>query len=275
MRIKKKKLSLIYRLKRDVYFSLIRFIRFFQSIFLKKRNNKFLFILSPPYCGSTLLNQLLSTSKNVSCNNNLGTREGQLLPGVRHFMFQKNRWNEHVKYPWDKVKKVWLKYWNTSKLVLLDKSIPNIIRVSDIKKEFNNLFFICMVRNPYTQVEGLMRRNDESAKNAAIFSLKCLQYQRQNIKNEESLLFISYEQLTENPEKTKRKIIAFLPELSDIKMDLKYKAHNFKTKSKMGIVNLNQEKVDKLTGEQIETINRIFEKEKELLDYFDYQIVKR
>ena len=43
----------------------------------------------------------------------------------------------------------------------------------------------------------------------------------------------------------------------------------------MGIVNLNQEKMDKLTGEQIETINRIFEKEKELLDYFDYQIVKR
>ena len=43
----------------------------------------------------------------------------------------------------------------------------------------------------------------------------------------------------------------------------------------MGIVNLNQEKVDKLTGEQIETINRIFEKEKELLDYFGYQIVNR
>tara|TARA_B100001971_G_C18157679_1_gene519523 strand:- start:30 stop:857 length:828 start_codon:yes stop_codon:yes gene_type:complete len=275
MRIKKKKLSLIYRLKRDIYFSLIRFIRFFQSIFLKKQNNKFLFILSPPYCGSTLLSQLLSTSKNVSCNNNLGTREGQLLPGVRHFMFQKNRWNERVKYPWDKVKKVWLKYWDLSKPVLLDKSIPNIMRVSEIKKEFENINFICMVRNPYAQVEGVMRRNDESAKNAAIFSLKCLQYQRQNIKNKESSLFISYEQLTENPEKTKRKIIAFLPELSDIKMDLKYKAHNFKTKSKMGIVNLNQEKMEKLTGKQIETINRIFEKEKELLDYFDYQIVKR
>ena len=275
MRIKKKKLSLIYRLKRDIYFSLIRFIRFFQSIFLKKRNNKFLFILSPPYCGSTLLSQLLSTSKNVSCNNNLGTREGQLLPGVRHFMFQKNRWNERVKYPWDKVKKVWLKYWDLSKPVLLDKSIPNIMRVSEIKKEFENINFICMVRNPYAQVEGVMRRNDESAKNAAIFSLKCLQYQRQNIKNKESSLFISYEQLTENPEKTKRKIIAFLPELSDIKMDLKYKAHNFKTKSKMGIVNLNQEKMEKLTGKQIETINRIFEKEKELLDYFGYQIVKR
>ena len=275
MRIKKKKLSLVYRLKRDIYFSLIRFIRFFQSIFLKKRNNKFLFILSPPYCGSTLLNQLLSTSKNVSCNNNLGTREGQLLPGVRHFMFQKNRWDKSVKYPWNKIKKIWLKYWDLSKPVLLDKSIPNIMRVSEIKKEFENINFICMVRNPYAQIEGVMRRNDESAKNAAIFSLKCLQYQRQNIKNEESLLFISYEQLTENPEKTKRKIIAFLPELSDIKMDLKYKAHNFKTKSKMGIVNLNQEKVDKLTGEQIETINRIFEKEKELLDYFDYQIVKR
>ena len=102
-----------------------------------------------------------------------------------------------------------------------------------------------------------------------------LQHQKKNIENLKNVLFISYEQLTENPEKTKRKIITFLPELSDIKMDLKYKAHNFKTKSKMGIVNLNQEKMEKLTGEQIETINRIFEKEKELLDYFDYQIVKR
>ena len=79
MRIKKKKLSLVYRLKRDIYFSLIRFIRFFQSIFLKKRNNKFLFILSPPYCGSTLLNQLLSTSKNVSCNNHINDNFGRKM----------------------------------------------------------------------------------------------------------------------------------------------------------------------------------------------------
>ena len=135
--------------------------------------------------------------------------------------------------------------------------------------------FICLVRNPYSQIEGKTRRHDKSVEEATNLILMYLQHQKKNIENLKNVLFISYEQLTENPEKTKRKIIAFLPELSDIKMDLKYKAHNFKTKSKMGIVNLNQEKVDKLTGEQIETINRIFEKEKELLDYFGYQIVKR
>ena len=51
--------------------------------------HKFLFILSPPYCGSTLLNDIISTSKNVSSNNYLNTREGQTLPEVKQFMFKK------------------------------------------------------------------------------------------------------------------------------------------------------------------------------------------
>ena len=43
----------------------------------------------------------------------------------------------------------------------------------------------------------------------------------------------------------------------------------------MGIVNLNKEKIDKLTDDQITLINGIFEKEKEVLEYFGYQIVNR
>ena len=36
-----------------------------------------------------MLNQIISSSKNVSCNNNIGTREGQTLPGVKKIMFDK------------------------------------------------------------------------------------------------------------------------------------------------------------------------------------------
>ena len=52
-----------------------------------KIENKYLFILAPPYCGSTLLNEIISTSPFVSVNNLHGRREGQQLPTVRKIMF--------------------------------------------------------------------------------------------------------------------------------------------------------------------------------------------
>ena len=39
------------------------------SILKSKAENKYVFILSPPFCGSTLLTELIATSKNVSLNN--------------------------------------------------------------------------------------------------------------------------------------------------------------------------------------------------------------
>ena len=60
---------------------------------------------TPPYCGSTLLNQILSTSNNLSCNNPLGNREGMLLPEVRHIMLY-NRWDNDSFYPWEKIKNI-------------------------------------------------------------------------------------------------------------------------------------------------------------------------
>ena len=87
---KKEKFHLFHSVKREIYYSYIRIIRLFSYLFSKNIKHQFLFILSPPYAGSTMLNQLISSSNNVSCNNNLGTREGQLLPQVRNFMFRKD-----------------------------------------------------------------------------------------------------------------------------------------------------------------------------------------
>ena len=69
-----------------------------------------------------------------------------------------------------------MKYWDQTKPILLEKSTTNIIRVQSIKKTFQNSYFICIVRNPYAQVEGIMRRNNASAEYAANFSIKCLKY---------------------------------------------------------------------------------------------------
>ena len=79
--------------KRNIYFFFVRQFIALKNLFLKRRENIVLFILSPPFSGSTLLNQILSTSSNISCNNNIGLREGQHLPIVNKIMFHDERWN--------------------------------------------------------------------------------------------------------------------------------------------------------------------------------------
>ena len=259
--------------KRNLYYALKRVQRYIPNILFKRTENHYLFILSPPFCGSTLLNELISNSKHISCNNNIGTREGQTLPEVRKILFDKERWKKEKNIPWNKIKTIWHKYWDLSKPILMDKSTPNIIRVADLKDTFKPASFIALVRNPYAQCEGIMRRNNQSAEFAAKFAIKCLKYQRKNIENEKDLLFITYEELCEKTPHIINKINEFLPYKTSIKIKEKYNAHNFKSDKKMIISNLNQEKIKKLSEKQLEIINSYFKKERELLKYFNYSII--
>ena len=256
-----------------VYYRLLLFIRFFTNRFLGKKDHKFLFLLSPPYCGSTLLNQILSTSGNLSCNNHLGVREGQLLPEVRDIMFNNKGWHSEVNYPWVRIKKIWMMYWDQRKLILMDKTNTNIMRVTEIKKVFENIYFLGMVRNPYAQVEGIMRRNNATLEYAAQFAIKCLRLQKKNKEFEINSLFVTYEELCDNKEEVIGKIKLFIPELGDLDSDLEFSAHNFKTDGKMKIQNLNNEKIKKLSKNQLALINSYFKKEVELLNYFGYSII--
>jgi len=256
-----------------LYYKFLKISRFFSNNFFGKKEHKFLFILTPPYCGSTLLNQILSTSNNLSCNNHLGVREGQLLPELKDIMFYNKGWHDEVSYPWKKIKNVWMKYWDQRKDVLMDKTNTNIMRVSAIKKVFDNVCFLSMVRNPYAQVEGIMRRNGSDADYAAKFALKCLRYQKQNNEKEKNILLISYEDLCDDTQNSIKKIKDFIPIIGEIKSDIEFSAHNFKTKGKMKIQNLNKEKIEKISSKDLKVINAHFEVEKDLLNYFGYSII--
>ena len=155
----------------------------------------------------------------------------------------------------------------------MDKSTPNIMRVAEIKKVFDNIIFLAMVRNPYAQVEGIIRRNHTTIEYAATFALKCLRYQKQNKELEMNSLFITYEELCDSKEDVVDKIKFFMPEIGDIDSDLEFSAHNFKTEGKMKIQNLNDEKIKKLSTNQLALINSYFTKDIELLNYFGYSII--
>jgi len=238
----------------------------------KKIKNKYLFILCPPFSGSTLLTEIIATLKNVSPNNEYGTREGQTLPSVRKIMFDhEDRWNPNLFYDWKFIKKEWLKHWDTSKTILLEKSPPNIIRSFKIQKVFKPAYFICMVRNPYARCERNKRMGGDLIEAAKSMVMQ-LKYQKNNIEKLDRVLFFTYEKLTENPKKVKTEMIKFIPELEDINIDLISSAHNFLNK-KMKIRNLNYEKIKKLNREDLEKLNSIFKKENEILSYFGYDVI--
>ena len=260
------------KFKRYAYYNIIR-LKLIIPNFKHKKEHQYLFILSPPFSGSTLLTKIISSSNNVSCNNNIGTQEGQTLPEVIEIIFDHNRWDNNIKLPWDKIKKIWHKYWDLSKPILLEKSPPNIMRTKEIKETFIPISFICMVRNPYAQCESIIRRNGKSVSYAAKFALKCLEYQKLNIENEKNLIFFTYEELCENTKEVTNNIVSFISDLKDIRYEQKFKTQNFKTKKEMEITNLNSEKISKLTKKQISEINSYFKKKKELLNYFNYNII--
>ena len=237
------------------------------------RKHKYLFILSPPFCGSTLLNELISSSNSVSVNNPFGTREGQQLPTVRQTMFDnKKRWDITLDFNWEDIKKEWMKYWDLSYPILLEKSPPNIIRTKSIVKTFNPSYFIIFYRNPYAHCESLIRRNNVKPSSAAEFAIKSLEYQMKNISELDNAVQISYELLTEQTETAISLMAELLPELNDMQGEQEFSAHSYLSKN-MKIQNLNEDKISKLTIEQLEEINVVFSQKREILNFFEYRLI--
>ncbi len=245
----------------------------FRRKLIGRTNNKYLFILSPPFCGSTLLNHIISSSKQVSSNNVFHSREGQQLPKIKEIIFEnKNRWNPDTTFDWKFIKSEWEKYWDTTKPILLEKSPCSILRADVLAKAFDPAHFVIIYRNPYAHCEGIMRRNNWSPVNAAKFAIKCLRFQRKNMLLLKNTVAFSYEEMTVDPEKIIAKLHNHLPELKDIQLSAAYPTQNVRNKS-LAVTNLNAEKIASLTPNQIAKINSIFKRNEHLLTFFNYKIL--
>ena len=239
----------------------------------QKVDNKYVFILGATHSGTTLMNEILSTSQQASSNNIKHTREGQLLPTVREHMFtHKQQWNEQLDWDWDFIKREWRKYWDVTKPILIEKSPPNLLRAFSIERIFVPSYFIVFVRNPYAHCETFIRKNRYSPEEAAHFVTNTLNYQKKNLEQLQNTVLITYELLVESPEEFKNTIHRFLPELNDIRTEGFFSAHNFYNKPQE-ITNFNKEKIERLSKGQLLEINRVFERESKLLQYFGYSII--
>lgn len=228
----------------------------------------YLFVLCPPYSGSTLLWKLLSTSASVSALPD----EGQFLPELRGLM-RERPWDAGHALPWQEIKAVWDSYWDAGKAVRVEKSPPNIIRTRELLAHFRPARFVIMVRNPYAQSEGLMRRNDWPARRAANFAMMCLRTQLQNRRQLEHAAVLTYESLVRDPAGACAELAAFMPELSDMDAGASFEVHSIDGTLKRPITDLNARKIAGLTADALATLNEVFSAERETLDAWGYELL--
>ncbi len=232
--------------------------------------HKYLFVLSPPYCGSTVLWRLLHTSPAGSAH----PKEGQMLNGVKHIM-RDGAWDPEKKFPWAQIKTRWEAVWDTNKTVLIEKSPPNIVRAFEIEKAFRPAYFIVMIRDPYAFCEGRRRRHEGSdIKASAQFWASCTSHQQRNVQGLERVTYFKYEDFAERPLDIKDQILKFLPELEDIDITEPFQARSIQGRGNQTIQNFNREKMDRLSARDIKEINSVLRPHEQLLGFFGYEYLE-
>jgi hypothetical protein len=250
-------------------------------------NEVYLFIVCANNSGSTLLNRVLATSKNIVDLE----YEGQEYIDVTGLNVMPLPWNldcrrvwterteifeDKSNYNWEIIRYIWTSYWkNNPKYhtanprILLEKSPPNVVRTKILEEEFENSYFIVMVRNPYAIAEGIRRHMEYPLERGIKHWIRVTEKQIENIERLNRVIYFRYEDLCDYPDQMKRKMLDFLPALEDIKMDMEI-FHRGK-----GLHNFNEEQIKRLSRKDVDLINSHLEKHTDILDYFDYSIVTK
>ena len=227
---------------------------------------KYLFVLSPPYSGSTVLWKLLGTSPNVS----RFPKEGQMLPEVQHLM-RPDAWNPNKQLAWKEIKAAWNARWNQQKLIHIEKSPPNLVRADRLEEQFSPAYFIAIVRDPYAYSEGYARRESAPIAEAVdswITRVTILEDQLSNLQN---TLLLTYESLTQDPLAACQKMLDFMPQLKNLRHNSLFVCHSIAGRRARKLTNFNDAKIAQLTKQDFEVIRSALLPHKELVERFGYR----
>jgi hypothetical protein len=130
-----------------------------------RRQPHVLFIITPPYSGSTALAQLINSSPHTMFFH--PRAEGQwLIPGLCEI----DRWNPEKSVDYKSVSAVWLRAFQDVSAsrpevsVVIEKSPPNMVRIQNLSALFRTSSFLASNRDPYANCASILhRRNDVSS----------------------------------------------------------------------------------------------------------------
>lgn len=242
----------------------------------------FLFIITPPYSGSTALSELINTSHRTMILQPKG--EGQwLVPGL----CEKGRWNPEKEVNYLSVKSTWLSsYQRVSRLtqnvdVVIEKSPPNMMRMEQLSSQFRDYSFLANNRNPYANCASILYRN-HNASNMSPYKRKEVLYdlaqkwimRSEKIKELMSTLgapLLTYEEFCNNPSS----VIGILNTPNGVSESINPNASvKVKDYKPQAISNQNERQISKLDDEEIDHISESLNSSKQLLEFFGYRLLR-
>jgi hypothetical protein len=166
----------------------------------------------------------------------------------------------------DRIKRDWGLWFERKKNFWLEKSIVNSLNIDWFEENFNHPHFIYIVRNGYAVSEGIRRRTQPREKHPAMYSngypLELCARQwvvsneviKEKISSVQYFIEVNYEDLTENSAETLASILSWLPirdKTLEIPDDFAFQGRTRK------IENMNRQSIERLTSEEIKTINQV------------------
>lgn len=179
---------------------------------IKPMQRTFVFVLCPPYQGSTLIVNLLNSSDRVSTLLGCSTWAGEaqwLYKNHGDAQYVSNRWKSTYQFDPTVLEHVLNCYMDHKKPIWVEKSPSHICRAKQLQDHFSRLgkvYFIVSIRNPYSW-DGREYMNQW---------VTMARYQKHNIENLNNVIPISYEECCCQLDRVVTKITSSIPEIGHI-----------------------------------------------------------
>ena len=236
----------------------------------------FVFILTPPYTGSTAMAKYLATSPNIGLLRENG--EGQkLVPGIHR------NWNANTNLDGESIRSAWLnKYQEISGErqlnIIVEKSPPNMVRIDLLRSLFRRTTCLVNNRDPVAFCSSTFYRNTVNAeqlseperlqqlKKFALYWVDHSKTLKEHI-SASGFVTCSYEQFCESPQSLKN---TFEKATGEIIQPEKNPILNIKDYQPAVIKNKNQQQVSRLSEVEIESVVQTLRPYSTLTSFFGY-----
>ena len=239
----------------------------------------FLFILTPPYSGSTALAEILNTSHRTMLLEPRG--EGQrLVPGL----YEKDRWQATKRVDCESVKSVWLHQFQyvhslvRTVDVVVEKSPPNMMRIEQLAPVFQRYSLVVNNRDPYASSASELYRTFDvdtfspSERGAALgkVAAKWLMRTRRlrDLAQTFDIPLVTYECFCAAPLEALRAMRLPAGVLDTVETHATLTIKDYAPQS---LSNQNARQIARLTREDIDAISRVVCQDASLLEFFGYQ----
>jgi len=241
----------------------------------------FIFLLTSPNSGSTVISQVFNNSPLVSQLQQRG--EGQwLIKGL----CSNDRWNAEKVVDKRSIRSVWIsecynRYKTNGSLYFIEKSPPNMMRIEILQSIFPKHILIANNRDPYANISSMFYRHTKNIETLKASKREAKLIQLANgwinrsvilkkIINDQNVPYLSYEKFCQNPNL-----------LQDLIDNSKFGGHitlDFKSNVKVkdyepqGIHDFNSKQIARLTNSDIKVITSSLRDSDELLSFFGYSL---